>query len=76
MVSLEYTVILGIGFIFVVGIMLSVITKKYDLEYFLVYATIGCAFSVWANLLPLWVLILLVFSVITMVYINFQKEGK
>lgn len=64
-----YDWIIGIGLMFGFGLVLSYL-DTFTIESFLGYETLMSAFTVWMNLLPLWILII---NILVLVYITMSE---
>lgn len=64
--------ILGIGVMFGLSLMMTIMTYK-DVDTFFIFLSIFSGFTVWSGLLPLWVM---VFSIIITMLILVNKVNK
>ena len=69
----DIDIILGLGIMFGLALLLSILTFK-DLHSFLCYLFIICNFVVRAELLPIWVLILMLIVVIVSSFYQINKR--
>lgn len=66
--------IIGLGLAFGLALIFTVLTSQ-DFNTFLVWLTIFIGFSIWAGLLPLWILILCIIILVIVIYLEIQNKG-
>ncbi len=66
--------ILGVGIMFGLAFILNYITFN-NTPAFFIYLNIFCGFVVWAELLPLWVLILCLMILIVILFFQMKSQG-
>lgn len=69
---IDFNTIFGIGFIFGLAFMFTVISTK-NISGFLLWLCIFTGFAVWFGLLPLWTLILTVIAVLLMIIMKIKN---
>lgn len=72
MVGFEW--ILGVGIMFGLAFVMNVLTFD-SMSSFFIWLTIFCAIVVWADLLPLWVLILCILVLTAIMYFESKNRG-
>jgi len=69
---IDFTTIFGIGFVFGLSFMFTVISTK-SISGFILWLCIFIGFAVWFGLLPLWTLILNVIAVIVIMIMKIKN---
>jgi len=66
--------ILGLGIMFALAMIMNMITYK-NLISFFIWLTIFNSFMVWANMLPLWTLIMNIIILTMIIFFQFKSQG-
>lgn len=66
--------VLGLGIMVGLALILNYLTYKDNVAFF-IYLTIFAGFMVWAELLPMWTLIICIMILTTIIYMQLKSQG-
>lgn len=69
-----YEWVIGLGLMFALAFLFNYLTYN-DLETFFIWLTIFNSIMVWAELLPLWSLIVCIIVLVILIYIQLKSKG-